>query len=108
MGDLPGDLRDPIVNKLDMAAQPVLAFTLRSVARQGVAGMDDEALSWFVDNDITRRLLAVRGVGGISRVGGVNREVRVALDPLKLQALGATAADIITRETRLKFTLVPE
>ncbi len=92
--DLPGDLRDPIVNKLDMAAQPVLAFTVRSIPRAGVAGMDDEALSWFVDNDITRRLLAVRGVGGVTRVGGVNREVRVSLDPLKLQALGATAADI--------------
>ncbi len=92
--DLPGDLRDPIVNKLDMASQPVLAFTVRSIPRAGVAGMDDEALSWFVDNDITRRLLAVRGVGGVTRVGGVNREVRVALDPLRLQALGATAADM--------------
>ncbi len=92
--DLPADLRDPIVNKLDMAAQPVLAFTVRSLARAGSTGMDDEALSWFVDNDVTRRLLAVRGVGGVTRVGGVNREVRVALDPMRLQALGATAADI--------------
>ncbi len=92
--DLPADLRDPIVNKLDMAAQPVLAFTVRSVARAGSTGTDDEALSWFVDNDVTRRLLAVRGVGGVTRVGGVNREVRVALDPMRLQALGATAADI--------------
>ena len=92
--DLPADLRDPIINKLDMAAQPVLAFTVRSVARAGSAGMDNEALSWFVDNDITRRLLTVRGVGGVARVGGVNREVRVSLDPLRLQALGITAADI--------------
>ncbi|APW40160.1 RND transporter [Rhodoferax koreense] len=86
--DLPGDVRDPIVNKVDMAAQPVLAFTISSTA------MDDEALSWFVDNDVTRKLLAVRGVGAVNRVGGVTREVRVALDPLKLQALNATAADI--------------
>jgi multidrug efflux pump subunit AcrB len=92
--DLPGDLRDPIVNKLDMAAQPVLAFTVRSIPREGNAGMDDEALSWFVDNDVTRRLLAVRGVGGVSRVGGVTREVRVAIDPMRLQALGVTAADV--------------
>ncbi len=92
--DLPGDVRDPVVNKLDMAAQPVLAFTIRSVARSGAPGMDDEALSWFVDNDVTRRLLAVRGVGAVNRVGGVAREVRVALDPMRLQALGATAADI--------------
>jgi multidrug efflux pump subunit AcrB len=86
--DLPGDLRDPIVNKIDLAAQPVLAFTIRSPR------MDDEALSWFVDNDVTRKLLAVRGVGAVKRVGGVSREVRVALDPARLQALGATAADI--------------
>ena len=92
--DLPADVRDPIVNKIDMAAQPVLAFTIRSVPRGDVAGMDNEALSWFVDNDITRKLLAVRGVGAVNRVGGVTREVRVALDALRLQALGATAADI--------------
>ena len=92
--DLPGDVRDPIVNKMDMASQPVLAFTIRSVLRGDASGMDDEALSWFVDNEITRRLLAVRGVGAVTRVGGVTREVRVALDPLRLQALGATAADI--------------
>ena len=92
--DLPGDVRDPIVNKIDMAAQPVLAFTIRSVPRGDVAGMDDEALSWFVDNDVTRKLLAVRGVGAVNRVGGVTREVRVALDAVRLQALGATAADI--------------
>ncbi|HYD81712.1 MAG TPA: efflux RND transporter permease subunit [Paucimonas sp.] len=86
--DLPGDVRDPIVNKIDLAAQPVLAFTIRSPR------MDDEAMSWFVDNDVARKLLAVRGVGAVNRVGGVNREVRVALDPDRLQALGATAADI--------------
>ena len=52
--------------------------------------MDDEALSWFVDNDIAKQLLSVRGVGAVNRVGGVDREVQVALDPCKLQALGAT------------------
>jgi multidrug efflux pump subunit AcrB len=86
--DLPADLRDPIVNKMDLAGQPVLAFTIRSPR------MDEEALSWFVDHDVTRRLLAVRGVGAVNRVGGVTREVRVALDSARLQALGATAADI--------------
>src|SRR5687768_9916222 len=86
--ELPGDLREPIVTKMDLASQPVLAFTIAS------ARMDEEALSWFVDNDISRRLLAVRGVGAVNRVGGVTREIRVALDPQKLQALGTTAADI--------------
>ncbi len=86
--DLPGDVRDPIVNKMDLAAQPVLAFTISS------PHMDSEALSWFVDNDVARKLLAVRGVGAVNRVGGVDREIRVALDPARMQALGATAAEI--------------
>ena len=86
--DLPADLRDPIVSKLDLASQPMLAFTIAS------SQMDEEALSWFVDNEVSRKLLAVRGVGAVNRVGGVSREVRVALDPLRLQALGITAADV--------------
>jgi multidrug efflux pump subunit AcrB len=86
--DLPSDLRDPVINKLDLAGSPVLAFAVSA------AGMDDEALSWFVDNTVTKTVLAVRGVGAVVRVGGVNREVRVALDPAKLQSLGATAAEV--------------
>ena len=87
-GDLPSDLRDPQVNKINLSGQPVLAFTVASTQ------MDDEALSWFVDNTIAKRLLSVRGVGAISRVGGANREIQVALDPAQLQALGATTADV--------------
>ena len=86
--DLPADVRDPIVSKVDLAGQPILAFTITS------ARMDTGALSWYVDNDLSRRLLAVPGVGAVTRVGGVTREVRVALDPSRLQALGATASDI--------------
>jgi multidrug efflux pump subunit AcrB len=86
--DLPSDLRDPIISKLELAGQPVLAFTIAS------RRMDDEALSWFVDNEVSRKLLAVPGVGAVNRVGGVSREIRVAIDPVRLQALGVTAADI--------------
>ena len=86
--DMPADLRDPIINKVDLAGQPVLAFTVRA------SSMDDEALSWLVDNDVARKLLNVPGVGAVNRVGGVTREIRIALDPQRLQALGASAADI--------------
>ncbi len=86
--DLPADVRDPVVNKVNLAGSPVLAYTVASKQ------MDDEALSWFVDNTIARQLLSVRGVGAINRVGGVDRQVEVALDPARLQALGATAAEI--------------
>ncbi len=86
--DLPSDLRDPVVQKLNLAGTPVLAYTIRS------SRLDDEALSWKVDNEITRKLLSLRGVGAVNRVGGVTRELRVALDPARMQALGITAAEV--------------
>ena len=92
--DLPSDLRDPIVTKLDLASAPILAITVSSARR------DDEALSWFVDDVVTKKLLTVRGVGAVNRVGGVTREITISLDPVKLQALGATAADI-SRQLRV-------
>ena len=86
--ELPSDVRDPVVSKVNLSGAPILAITIRSTK------MDDEALSWFVDNTVSRRLLGVKGVGSVVRVGGVTRQVDVALDPLKLQSLGTTAADI--------------
>ncbi len=86
--ELPSDVRDPVVSKVNLSGAPILALTIRSDR------MDDEALSWFVDNTVARRLLGVKGVGSVVRVGGVTRQVEVALDPLKLQSLGATAADV--------------
>ena len=86
--DLPGEMRDPVLQKINLAGTPVLVYTVQSAA------MDEEALSWFVDNDVTRKLLAVRGVGAVNRVGGVSREIRVSIDPLKLQALGLTTVEV--------------
>ena len=89
--DLPADVRDPVIAKMDLAGAPILTYTVSS------SRMDGVALSWFVDNEVTKRMLAVRGVGAVSRVGGVTREVHVELDPSRLQALGATAAEISRR-----------
>ena len=92
--DLPADMRDPVVSKMELTGSPILTYTVAA------SRMDDEALSWFVDNTVTKTLLSVRGVGAVARVGGVTREVRIELDPARLQALNATAADI-SRQLRL-------
>ncbi len=92
--DLPAELRDPVITKLDLAGAPILTYTVASDR------MDDEALSWFVDNEVTRAMLAVRGVGAVARVGGVTREVRVELDPARLLGLGLSVADV-SRQLRL-------
>ena len=86
--DLPGDLRDPMISKVNLSGAPILTYTVDSER------LDDEALSWFVDNTVTKSMLAVRGVGAVARVGGVNREIRVELDPARMLALNASAADI--------------
>ncbi len=86
--DLPGDLRDPVITKMDFASMPVLVFTA------GSTRFDDEAMSWFIDNDVARAMLAVRGVGSVARVGGVTRQVVVELDAARLLALNATASDV--------------
>ena len=86
--DLPGDMRDPVITKSNLAGTPILTYTVAS------SRMDEEALSWFVDNDIAKAILSIRGVGAVTRVGGVQREVRIEIDPDRLIAVGATAADI--------------
>ncbi|MFM7970905.1 MAG: efflux RND transporter permease subunit, partial [Betaproteobacteria bacterium] len=89
--DLPGDLRDPQISKLNLAGAPILSYSIASPQ------LDDEALSWFVDNEVSKALLGVSGVGSVARVGGVTREVQVALDPARMLALGVTASDISRR-----------
>ena len=86
--DLPGDLNDPVITKVNLAGSPILTYTVAA------ARMDDEALSWFVDNTVIKAMLSVRGVGSVTRVGGVTREIRVELDPDRLLALRASAADV--------------
>ena len=88
-GDLPSALPEPVVDKVDVAgSQPVLAYAIQSDR------MDMQELSWFVDNDLNRMLLGLKGVGKVTRVGGVTRQVHVDLDPTRLRALGLTVGGI--------------
>jgi multidrug efflux pump subunit AcrB len=94
--DLPADLKDPAVSKVNLSGAPILTYTVAS------SRLDDEALSWFVDNTVTKALLAARGVGAVARVGGVAREIRVELDPARMLALNATAADVSRQLRRIQ------
>ena len=86
--DLPAELEDPVIRRVELASQPVLTFALSSTT------LDMEQLSWFIDNEVSKRLLGSPGIGAVQRIGGLSREVRVALDPARLLALNTTAADI--------------
>ena len=89
--ELPADLRDPAVTKASTAGRPVITTTVASDR------LDAEAVSWFVDNTVARRLLRVPGVGLVKRLGGVTREVQIELDADRMAALRVTAADVSRR-----------
>ncbi|MBD2508582.1 efflux RND transporter permease subunit [Nostoc muscorum FACHB-395] len=86
--DLPQEINDPIVERLDFAGGPVITYAVKSDKRSV------EELSNIVDQTISRALLGVRGVAQIQRVGGVDREIRINLSPSRLQSLGITATQV--------------
>ncbi|KAF3890595.1 MULTISPECIES: efflux RND transporter permease subunit [Nostocales] len=86
--NLPQDINDPIVQRVDFAGGAILTYAVRSDKRSV------EELSNLVDQTISRALLAVRGVAQVNRIGGVNREIRINLDPARLQSLGITATQV--------------
>jgi multidrug efflux pump subunit AcrB len=89
--DLPAEMKDPIIAKVTTSGGAIVTFTVQSDR------MNEEELSWFVDNEVAKAILAVKGVGAVTRIGGVDREVSVDLDPTKMAALGVTAVDISTQ-----------
>jgi len=91
--DMPAELRDPVVSKVSTAGRVVLTFVTASKPNSGTQ-MDDADLSWFVDNTVSKRLLAVPGVGAVNRTGGVTREIRVELDDARMAALRVSALDV--------------
>ena len=86
--DLPQGIQEPTVQRIDIDGEAIVAYAVSS------STLSKEDLSWFVDNTVTKRLLAVEGVSQVSRGGGVSREIRVELDPARMQALGVTAAEV--------------
>jgi hydrophobe/amphiphile efflux-1 (HAE1) family protein len=86
--DLPQDINEPIVKRVEFAGQSIMTYAVASPDRSV------KELSQLVDRDISQALLDVSGVAQINRLGGVDRAIRVDLDAGQLQALGITAAQV--------------
>ncbi|MGR3571834.1 efflux RND transporter permease subunit [Brevirhabdus sp.] len=87
-GDLPDSITEPVIKRVDVTGRPILTYAVSDPTRS------IDALSYFVDEVVARDLQTVEGVGQVSRIGGADREIRVDLDPMRLQALRLTAADV--------------
>jgi multidrug efflux pump subunit AcrB len=86
--DLPRAIDEPVVSRVDVEGLPIVAYAASA------PGLSVKQLPWFVDDAVARALKSIPGVGEVNRFGGVDREIRVSLDPEKLLALGVTAAAV--------------
>ena len=85
---LPRDIDPPITQRLEIDDQPIVTYAVSN------PGLSETDLSWLIDNTISRKLQASPGVARIDRLGGVDREINVLIDPDRLAAHGVTAAQV--------------
>ncbi len=95
-GDLPAAANDPIITKVSTAGFPVVTY---SVAAEN---MNVEDLSWFVDDTVTKRLSDIPGVSTVSRIGGLQREITVAADPITLSGLKLSITQLSNQITGIQ------
>ncbi|MDG6079522.1 efflux RND transporter permease subunit [Erythrobacter litoralis] len=87
-GQLPDGILEPRIDRQQTSSEPIGYFAVSA------PDMTLEQLSWFVDDTVIKRLLAVDGMADVGRAGGVDREILVILDPQRMQSLGVTASQI--------------
>jgi len=85
---LPASMAAPVVSKITVARSALLTFTVASTS------LDEQDFSRFVDNDLAKALLAVKGVASVKRVGGIDREVHIDLIPAAMASLGVAPATV--------------
>jgi HAE1 family hydrophobic/amphiphilic exporter-1 len=85
---LPRDIDPPLVQRIDFDDQPIMTYAVTA------PGMSTRELSWFIEDTLARTLQAVSGVAQVTRVGGVDREINVLVDPDRLAAQGLTADNV--------------
>jgi len=85
---LPREVDPPVIQRLEVDSQPIITYAITA------PNMSEAGLSWFVDDTVARTLQALPGVAQVYRIGGVDREVNVLLDPQRLAAQGLTASQV--------------
>jgi HAE1 family hydrophobic/amphiphilic exporter-1 len=97
--ELPDDVDKPIVDKLDVASEPIMWISASSRGEYA-------RLAHYADKVAKERLQSIRGVGRV-RTGGLReREIRVWVDPEKLEARGLSPQDVV-RAIKLKHVELP-
>ncbi len=88
VGTFPAGVKTPAISKLDLQAIPVLRLGVTS-------NMPATKFYQFVVDRIQPRLSEIQGVGLVTLVGGLQREIRVNLDESKLKAYGISVLQVL-------------
>lgn len=97
-GQLPLDVEDPIIQRWDPSAQPII-----SLAISGPQPRRD--LTDYADDVIKKRLESIPGVGSATLVGPAEREIQIRLDPEQLAAYDLSAARVASAITAANIEL---
>ncbi len=99
LADLPQDIDQPVVDKVDPDAAPVLYAALS-------ADRPIRDISEFADKSLRREIESISGVGKVTLVGSRLRQVNLWLDPARLRAYSLTAAEV-TRAVANQNLMLP-
>lgn len=88
MDELPRDIEPPIIDKLDINAQPIVWLDLMSEK------LSIKELSEYADDVLKPKFQTISGVGTITLGGYLEREMRIWLDAKRLEAHGLTASEV--------------
>lgn len=88
---LPKDASEPLIIKADPSQLPVLDLLITSER------MDLVKLRTWVENELQDQFVSVAGTAGTEVSGGLKREIRVHLQPDKLQGYGLTLDKVLQR-----------
>ncbi len=89
-GDLPREIEEPIVQRIDFAMMPILSVGVNA------PGLSPQAATNFADKVVKRRLENVRGVGSVALVGESTREIQVVVDRPRLEAYHVSLAEVVS------------
>jgi HAE1 family hydrophobic/amphiphilic exporter-1 len=89
-GDLPQDIEEPIIQKLDIGGMPIVSLAVRSEK------LSPRDLTTLVEKKVKKQFESISGVGKVDLVGSSKREVNIWIDPIRLEALNMGVDEVIS------------
>lgn len=96
---LPSTIQEPRIQRFEIDGGPILIYSVQAPELRA------EELSWFIDDTISRELLAIPGVASVERQGGVEQAITLTLDPMKLASLGVSAGQVSRQLAQMNVDL---